>query len=147
MSLVKRLWLAILFTGVSLVVVISLTSAGQLLALSGQFDSYRQHQELSANLYQLKASVLALLSRADPLQPDTASRLQTTHQRAGQLIAHIRQALPGAQGNAFARQATQLWQDYQRNLSSALTIAQTAPQDALAIPNKPITRACNRWPS
>ncbi|MTD33332.1 HAMP domain-containing protein [Paludibacterium sp. dN 18-1] len=132
--LVKRLWLAILFTGVSLVVVISLTSQ-QLLALSGQFDSYRQHQELSANLYQLKASVLAL-SRADPLQPDTASRLQTTHRRAGQLIAHIRQALPGAQGNAFARQATQLWQDYQRNLSSALTIAQTAPQDALAIPEQ-----------
>jgi methyl-accepting chemotaxis protein len=63
--------------------VLAVTSQ-QLFSLTRHVDDYSQHQQLSANLYQFKASVLSL-SRADPLQPETAKHLQQVKQQVQQL--------------------------------------------------------------
>jgi methyl-accepting chemotaxis protein len=134
MSLIKRLWLTVLFTVASLLIVLAVTSQ-QLFSLTRHVDDYSQHQQLSANLYQFKASVLSL-SRADPLQPDTAKHLQQVKQQVQQLSGQIASALPEAEAKPFQEQSNQLWQQYTRNLESALTIAESAPQDALSIPEQ-----------
>ncbi|RQO69315.1 methyl-accepting chemotaxis protein [Aquitalea sp. FJL05] len=134
MSLIKRLWLTILFTVASLLIVLAVTSQ-QLFSLTQHVDDYSQHQQLSANLYQFKAGVLSL-ARADPLQPDTARHLQQIKQQVARLSVNIAASLPDAQAKAFKEQTGQLWQEYARNLESALTIAQSAPQDALSIPEQ-----------
>ena len=134
MSLIKRLWLTILFTVASLLIVLAVTSQ-QLFSLTRHVDDYSQHQQLSANLYQFKASVLSL-SRADPLQPETAKHLQQVKQQVKQLGGRIAAALPADSADKFAQQSNMLWQQYAKNLESALTIAETAPQDALSIPEQ-----------
>ncbi|MBA4708074.1 methyl-accepting chemotaxis protein [Aquitalea aquatica] len=134
MSLIKRLWLTILFTVASLLIVLAVTSQ-QLFSLTQHVDDYSQHQQLSANLYQFKAGVLSL-ARADPLQPDTAQHLQQIKQQVARLSVNIAANLPDAQAKTFKEQTGQLWQEYTRNLESALTIAQSAPQDALSIPEQ-----------
>lgn len=134
MSLIKRLWLTILFTVASLLIVLAVTSQ-QLFSLTQHVDDYSQHQQLSANLYQFKAGVLSL-ARADPLQPDTAKHLQQIKQQVARLSVNIAASLPEAQAKTFKEQTGQLWQEYTRNLESALTIAQSAPQDALSIPEQ-----------
>jgi methyl-accepting chemotaxis protein len=134
MSLVKRLWLTIAFTIASLILVMSLTG-WQLFSLSGHFDRYHSQQALSAGLYRLKADVLSL-ARADPLMADTAKQLSATDAEVARLVPLIAANLPAAEASHFRQQANQLWDDYARNLGNALKIAETAPQDALSIPEQ-----------
>ncbi|MCD5361534.1 methyl-accepting chemotaxis protein [Chromobacterium aquaticum] len=134
MTLAKRLWLTILFTLASLALALVLTGQ-QLLDLTQAVERHSARQQLSANLYQLKASVLQL-SRLDPLLPDSPALLRQTSQTVAQLSQDIAAGLPAAEAQAFRLSVTPLWSAYQRNLNSALTIAETAPQDALAIPEQ-----------
>ena len=143
MTLAKRLWLTILFTLASLALALVLTGQ-QLLDLTQAVERHSARQQLSANLYQLKASVLQL-SRLDPLLPDSPALLRQTSQTVAQLSQDIAAGLPAAEAQAFRLSVTPLWSAYQRNLNSALTIAETAPQDALAIRNKPGSSTCSRW--
>ena len=134
MSFVKRLGLTVLLALLCLLAVMVLSSQ-QLWSLHQGFDQYRDRQMLTANLQTLKAEVLSL-SRADPLMPDTASRLGAVHQLATRLIPQIAQALPEKNRATFQKDADRYWADYHRNLLSALKIAESAPQDALSIPEE-----------
>ena len=134
MTLAKRLWLTILFTLASLALALVLTGQ-QLLGLTQAVERHSARQQLSANLHQLKASVLQL-SRLDPLLPDSPALLRQTSQTVAQLSQDIAAGLPAVEAQAFRLSITPLWSAYQRNLNSALTIAETAPQDALAIPEQ-----------
>ncbi len=134
MTLVKRLWLTVILTLGCLLAVVLLSSQ-QLWSLRGDFDQYRSRQLLSANLQTLKAEVLSL-SRADPLLPDTATQLASVDKSSRQLIAAIASALPAAERDSFAKQASQHWQGYHTNLLSAIKIAETSPEDALSIPEE-----------
>ena len=134
MTLVKRLWLTVAFTLACLIVVMIVSSV-QLLHLREQFSQYRERQQLSTRLQTLKAEVLSL-SRADPLLPDTAPRLNRVNNTVKQLIPAIATALPAAEGQSFKTRSQAFWLDFDKNLRSALTIAETAPEDALSIPEK-----------
>ena len=134
MTLVKRLWLTVILTLACLLAVMLLSSQ-QLWSLRADFEQYRSRQLLSANLQTLKADVLSL-SRADPLLPDTASRLAAVNGSSRQLIAAIVAALPAAERDSFGKQASQHWQAYHQNLQSAIKIAETSPEDALSIPEE-----------
>ncbi len=134
MSLTKRLWLTVLFTLASLVLVMGITGQ-QLFSLTARIDQYRDSQQLAADLYQYKASVLSL-SRADPMQADTAANLKAVQAQVSRLTPAIVAALPADQSARFRDNSSQLWQGYARNLESALKIAETAPQDALSIPEQ-----------
>jgi methyl-accepting chemotaxis protein len=134
MTLVKRLWLTVAFT-LGCLIVVMLLSSQQLFSLRHQFADYRERQQLSTHLQTLKAEVLSL-SRADPLLEDTAPRLARVQQNVGKLIPAISQALPPASRQAFAGKAQGYWQEFAKNLRSALTIAETAPEDALSIPER-----------
>lgn len=128
------MWLTIVATVVSLIVVL-LLSGDQLFVLYHQVDNSYRQQQLSADLYQFKAAVLSL-ARADPLMPETAQRLQRVDALSGKMIKSISAALDPKQGAAFRDQSRQLWQGYRNNLQSAIQISQTAPQDALSIPEQ-----------
>ncbi len=134
MTLVKRLWLTVAFT-LGCLIVVMLLSSQQLFSLRHQFADYRERQQLSTHLQTLKAEVLSL-ARADPLLEDTAPRLARVQQNVGKLIPAISQALPPASRQAFAGKAQGYWQEFAKNLRSALTIAETAPEDALSIPER-----------
>ncbi len=134
MTLVKRLWLTVILTLACLLAVMLLSSQ-QLWSLRSDFEQYRSRQQLSANLQTLKAEVLSL-ARADPLLPDTASRLAAVNGSSRQLIAAIVAALPAAERDSFGKQASQHWQAYHQNLQSAIKIAETSPEDALSIPEQ-----------
>ncbi|MBI3144403.1 MAG: methyl-accepting chemotaxis protein [Pseudogulbenkiania sp.] len=134
MTLVKRLWLTVLFSVASLILVLALTGY-QLTALTRQFDHYRERQTLSANLNELKASVLSL-ARADPLLPDTAERLAGIESTVSRLAGLIAPALPAAQRQAFGGELGRHWGEFAKNLKSAIAIAESAPQDALSIPEQ-----------
>ncbi|TCW31686.1 methyl-accepting chemotaxis protein [Gulbenkiania mobilis] len=134
MTLVTRLRLTVVLTVTSLIVVFFLTGF-QLFRLTDGFDAYRQRQTLSANLYALKAAVLSL-ARADPLLADTAPRLAATDRAVGSLLEAIGPALPADRAQAFDKAVRAPWQEFARQLKSALRIAETAPQDALSIPEQ-----------
>lgn len=134
MSLVNRLWLTIALTVLSLVLVLSLTGF-QLYSLGQQFAQYREQQALSADLNQLKASVLAL-SRADPLMVSTADQLAAAGEQVRQLKASILPALPADQRGSFEQALTHNWAEFSRQMRSALKIAESSPEDALNIPDE-----------
>ncbi|UTH75243.1 methyl-accepting chemotaxis protein [Chromobacterium sp. IIBBL 290-4] len=134
MSLIKRLWLTILFTLASLALVMAVTSQ-QLYSFTHHVDRYSSAQQLSANLQQLKAVALSF-ARADPLLPDTGKRLAEAQSRAAALQRDIEAVLPGGDRQLFSQAMSQHWLSYARNLESALHIAETAPQDALSIPEQ-----------
>ncbi|OHX12719.1 hypothetical protein BI347_03790 [Chromobacterium sphagni] len=134
MSLIKRLWLTIAFTLASLVLVMSITGQ-QLYAFTRHVDSYNQLQQLASNLQQLKAVALSF-SRADPLLPETGRRLQAAQRQVAGLQQEILSGLPAVDSQAFGAVLRGHWQEYARNLASAIHIAETAPQDALSIPEQ-----------
>ncbi|WP_043636264.1 methyl-accepting chemotaxis protein [Chromobacterium haemolyticum] len=134
MTLAKRLWLTIFFTLASLALALILTGQ-QLSGLTRAVDRHSARQQLSASLYQLKAGVLQL-SRLDPLLPDSPARLRDTSLAVARLTGDIAAGLPASEAAPFRQAVSRLWQDYERNLSSALAIAETAPQDALSIPEQ-----------
>ncbi|UGA36119.1 HAMP domain-containing protein [Chromobacterium haemolyticum] len=107
----------------------------QLSGLTRAVDRHSARQQLSASLYQLKAGVLQL-SRLDPLLPDSPARLRDTSLAVARLTGDIAAGLPASEAVPFRQAVSRLWQDYERNLSSALAIAETAPQDALSIPEQ-----------
>ncbi|RMD00784.1 methyl-accepting chemotaxis protein [Aquitalea palustris] len=133
MSLVKRLWLTIAFTLLSLVLALSLTGV-QLYSLTHQFEQYRQRQALSAHLNQLKAAMLSL-ARADPMLDSTARQLADTSRQVQQLRGDILPALPSERRDSFDQTLTQRWEAFTRQIASALKIAETSPEDALNIPD------------
>ncbi|WP_174874805.1 methyl-accepting chemotaxis protein [Vogesella oryzae] len=134
MTLVKRLWLTVALTLACLLAVV-LSSGQQWLALRSEFGSYNQQQQRSSDLQTLKAEVLSL-SRADPLLPETAAKLQAVNVRVGQLLPAIADSLPADEAKTFSSSIGKHWQEFRRNLQSALKIAETAPEDALSIPEQ-----------
>ncbi|WP_158248788.1 methyl-accepting chemotaxis protein [Chromobacterium sinusclupearum] len=134
MSLIKCLWLTISFTLASLALVMAVTGQ-QLYSFTQHVDRYTRLQRLSSNLQQLKAVSLSF-SRADPLLPETAVRLKQAQRQVGILQDEILASLPDADRQAFAGVLRGHWQEYVRNLGSAIRIAETAPQDALSIPEQ-----------
>ncbi|POZ60717.1 methyl-accepting chemotaxis protein [Chromobacterium alticapitis] len=134
MSLIKRLWLTIAFTLASLALVMAVTGQ-QLYAFTRHVDHYNHLQQLSSNLQQLKAIALSF-SRADPLLPETATRLKQAQGQVAALQDEILSSLPAGDSQAFAGALRGHWQEYGRNLGSAIRIAETAPQDALSIPEQ-----------
>ncbi|MEO9386046.1 methyl-accepting chemotaxis protein [Chromobacterium phragmitis] len=134
MSLIKRLWLTIAFTLASLALAMALTGQ-QLYAFTRHVDNYNRLQQLAANLQQLKAVSLSF-SRADPLLPETAERLKQAERQVAGLRRDIHDALPAADAGAFDGALRGHWQAYAANLGSAIRIAETAPQDALSIPEQ-----------
>ncbi|BAK78417.1 methyl-accepting chemotaxis sensory transducer [Pseudogulbenkiania sp. NH8B] len=134
MTLVKRLWLTVLFSVASLILVLALAGY-QLTSLTRQFEHYRERQALSANLNELKAAVLSL-ARADPLLPDTPQRLAGIEASVSRLRQRIVPALPAAQRQAVGAALDKHWGEFAKNLKNAITIAETAPQDALSIPEQ-----------
>jgi len=133
MTLVKRLWLTIAFTLLSLVLALSLTGV-QLYSLTQQFEQYRQRQALSAHLNELKAAMLSL-ARADPMLDSTTRQLADTSRQVNQLREEILPALPAAAREPFGQVLAQRWDAFTRQISSALKIAETSPEDALNIPD------------
>ncbi|MFB9157951.1 methyl-accepting chemotaxis protein [Chromobacterium violaceum] len=134
MSLIKRLWLTIAFTLASLALAMALTGQ-QLYSFTRHVDNYNRLQQLAANLQQLKAVSLSF-SRADPLLPETAERLKQAERQVAALRRDIHEALPAADAGAFDGALRDHWQAYAANLGSAIRIAETAPQDALSIPEQ-----------
>ncbi|MEQ6289598.1 methyl-accepting chemotaxis protein [Vogesella sp. GCM10023246] len=134
MTLVKRLWLTVVLT-LACLLAVALSSGQQWLALRGEFADYSQQQQRSSNLQTLKAEVLSL-SRADPLLPETAAKLAAVDAQVGRLLPAIAAALPADEAQSFRRNTDKHWQDFRRNLQSALKIAESAPQDALSIPEQ-----------
>mgnify|MGYP003362260931 CR=1 FL=1 len=134
MSLIKRLWLTIAFTLASLALVISVTGQ-QLYAFTRHVDNYNRLQQLASDLQQLKAIALSF-ARADPLLPETGLRLQAAQRQVADLQRDIQSNLPAADGQALGAALRGHWQAYVRNLASAIHIAETAPQDALSIPEQ-----------
>ncbi|MFC3624767.1 methyl-accepting chemotaxis protein [Vogesella amnigena] len=134
MTLVQRLWLTVALT-LACLLAVALSSGQQWLALRSEFAGYSRQQQLSSDLQTLKADVLSL-SRADPLLPETASKLASVHGEVGRLLPAIAAALPADEGKLFASSAGKHWQSFHTNLQSALKIAESAPQDALSIPEQ-----------
>lgn len=132
MTLIKRLWLTVCLTLLCLVGVMLLSSQ-QLWTWQGEFSAYRQKQQLNTDMQTLKAEVLSL-ARADPLLSDTAQRISQVKSQVLRLIPAISQNLPAEAGQQFGQQAGKHWQQYYQQLESALQIAESAPQDALNIP-------------
>ena len=120
MTLVKRLWLTVVLT-LACLLAVALSSGQQWLALRGEFADYSQQQQRSSNLQTLKAEVLSL-SRADPLLPETAAKLAAVDAQVGRLLPAIAAALPADEAQSFRRHTDKHWQDFRRNLQSALKI-------------------------
>ena len=132
MTLVKRLWLTVAFT-LGCLLIVMLLSSQQLLALENDFSHYRERQQLATRLQTLKAEVLSL-SRADPLLAETGTQLARINQSVQQLIPAIGSHLPDHDQAGFAKRSLSYWGEFAKNLRSAISIAETAPEDALSIP-------------
>ena len=137
MTLVQRLWLTVALT-LACLLAVALSSGQQWLALRSEFAAYSRQQQLSSDLQILKADVLSL-SRADPLLPETAGKLAGVNREVGRLLPAIAAALPADEGRNFAASAGKHWQSFHTNLQSALKVAESAPQDALSIPEQAYT--------
>ena len=137
MTLVQRLWLTVALT-LACLLAVALSSGQQWLALRSEFAAYSRQQQLSSDLQILKADVLSL-SRADPLLPETAGKLAGVNREVGRLLPAIAAALPADESRSFAASAGKHWQSFHTNLQSALKIAESAPQDALSIPEQAYT--------
>ncbi|AXK39130.1 HAMP domain-containing protein [Crenobacter cavernae] len=138
MTLVKRLRLTAALTLACLIVVFGLTG-WQLSALADRFSQYRERQHFSADLLALKAGALSL-SRADPLLFETRSKLDRVNADVETLNLRVLAALQSEERAAFEGAVVKNWAGYRQQLESAIQIAETAPQDALIIPERAYQR-------
>ncbi|RQW23861.1 methyl-accepting chemotaxis protein [Rhodobacteraceae bacterium CH30] len=132
MTISQRLWSSVAFTLACLLLVMA-SSAYLLERTLGELEHNRQQQALGIQLYTLKSEALAL-SRADPLLDETAVRLKRADVTYARLLPKVLAALPASEHEAFRSAVAASWTQYHQQMASALQIAATAPEDALAIP-------------
>ena len=132
MTISQRLWSSVAFTLACLLLVMA-SSAYLLERTLGELEHNRQQQALGIQLYTLKSEALAL-SRADPLLDETAVRLKHAAAAFSQLLPAVLARLPASEHETFRNAVGANWKQYHQQLASALQIAATAPEDALAMP-------------
>ncbi|MBE9608473.1 methyl-accepting chemotaxis protein [Chitinilyticum piscinae] len=126
-----------------LVTITSILALGTALLLGGwklyqlehDFSDYRASQQSARLLLAMKAEMLDV-SRADPILAETAQRLDRTAQLVSSNAQQLQQLLPAAQFAPMQQLLTGRWSNYLKQFHSAVSIAETSPQDALAIPEQ-----------
>ena len=133
MSLQNQLRLISLATIFPLVCVIALVAVS-LNHLRHDLYGYQKYQTASKQLYSIKADALSM-ARADPIFPDTATQLVDVDQKIGASFrAVIHSGLPERDERLLTR-AEEQWAAYRKGFQSAIDIAASDPEDALAIPD------------
>ena len=110
-----------------------LVAAWQIKLLSQEYVDFSASQQLSYQLTQMQ-SVMLLVSRADPIMPDTTTQLDDADQQLTALMQSIQHALPAEKAKIFHDLLAEGWQPYLKQFRSAVLIAADSPQDALNIP-------------
>ena len=132
MSISSRLYALAILAAATLLAVIGF-NAWQLERLDQAFRDFDARLSVIHTLTRIKATSLSV-SRADPVMPDTPKRLAEADKSVGRDLASVRTAL-GADPR-FDAEITGQWQEYLRQFGSAIRIADSEPQDALAIPEQ-----------
>ncbi|WP_348944325.1 methyl-accepting chemotaxis protein [Chitinibacter sp. FCG-7] len=132
MKIAAQLKLGSVLTGLALGLAV-LLAAGNLQRLKHSFDSYRDAQRSAEQLVRLKVDMLTL-SRLDVMQPDIGNQLTQYEQSIKQSAAAVQ--LPAAQQTQFNQAMAEHWARYLTQFRNAVLIAETSPEDALAIPEQ-----------
>ena len=110
-----------------------LVSGWQLKQLSSEYHAFSAAQQVSYQLTQMQAEMLSI-SRADPILPDTPEQLNEVARTVEDLRTRLQQALPADKRQPLNTLLQNGWSPYLTQFRSAVTIAETSPQDALTIP-------------
>lgn len=132
MRIVSQLRLVSAISTLCLAAVI-MASGWQLWRLAHEYRAFSSAQQASYQLMQMQAVMLSV-SRADPILPDTAGRLDEAEQTIKTLQAGVIATLPSAEAQTFSSLLEQAWPPYLLQFRSAVKIATENPQDALNIP-------------
>ncbi|WP_273431983.1 methyl-accepting chemotaxis protein [Chitinibacter tainanensis] len=132
MKIAAQLFFGRILIGVALGIGV-LLAGWNLQQLNDSYQTYRTSQQAANQLVQLKVDMLTT-SRLDVMQPDINSQLD----HYGQQIAATSQTLKLAAGEqqAITRLLQDNWQRYLKQFKQAAVIAETAPEDALAMPEQ-----------
>ncbi|WP_035055221.1 methyl-accepting chemotaxis protein [Andreprevotia chitinilytica] len=101
-------------------------------------DDYRRDhtsQQALAAVSTLRSTML-LVSRADPLAPDTEARLVAAEKTVDAAARDVAPLLDEAAAKQLSGALSQQWADYLKQFHSAVQISATSPQDALNIPEQ-----------
>lgn len=126
-----------------LVTLITVTALSAALLLGGwnlyrldtEFGAYRNSQQSTRLLLAMKADMLGI-SRADPILPDTAGRLDSADASVRRNAAELGTLLDSTRAGELNTLLGTHWQNYLKQFRSAVQIAESSPQDALSIPEQ-----------
>lgn len=129
-------------TQLRLIAVVTLLSLGaviifaiaQLSLLRSEFGNYRTQQSFSDNLNAIKSEALAI-SRADPILPETETRLNEADARVHALQKNFEAIALDEEGRNKLGHINALWDEYIKGFQLAFKIAATSPADALTAPD------------
>jgi methyl-accepting chemotaxis protein len=133
MKIAHRLGLVSVVTFVSLGIVIGLTAV-LLQQLGAEFVRYQQRQHIASLILQLKNQSLSI-SRADPVMIETNAQLASADTSIRGLLGELAKS-GQSDVTASVQKVTPFWQEYQRFFLQAIKTAETAPQDAMSVPEQ-----------
>lgn len=133
MSLQSQLRLISTVTILPLVCVIALVAIS-LNQLRHDLSGYQEYQTASKQLFSIKANALSM-ARADPIFPDTATQLAEVDKKVGESFRSVGALRLPALDQRLLSQAVEQWASYRKGFQSAIDIASSSPEDALAIPD------------
>ncbi|SMC25916.1 methyl-accepting chemotaxis protein [Andreprevotia lacus DSM 23236] len=105
----------------------------QISLLQNDYRRYHDSQQAQAAVAAMRSTML-IVSRADPLAPDTGERLNEAEQAVQKHAAGLLDNSDA--GKALSAALNQHWQEYLKQFRSAVRISETSPQDALNIPEQ-----------
>lgn len=133
MTIQKQLRLLTAATIVSLAAVVGLTVAS-LTHLRQQFAAFEAEQTIAQSMLEIQATALGM-ARADPILPDTPSRLDSANSRIHRLVEQIAAQNPEPATRKAMDMIVSNWSDYHKGFAGAIKIASESPADALQIPD------------
>ncbi|WP_269532344.1 methyl-accepting chemotaxis protein [Chitinimonas sp. BJYL2] len=134
MSLSRQLLLVSVIAVAVLALAIAITAI-RIGSLRQQVVLLEGSQQSVTLLLAIKATALSV-SRADPIMPETKPQLEQANQRIESDAGLLLRTLDAKSRKDIDTQVLPQWRDYLKQFQSALTIAETSPQDALSIPEQ-----------
>jgi len=110
-------------------------NAWQLQQLEARFANYETRQNAIFRLTTVKANALSV-ARADPILEETDKVLRQTDELIQAELLALRDDLEPSEHQRLDEQINQNWKNYLKQFQSAVKIAATAPEDAIAIPEQ-----------
>jgi len=107
----------------------------KLSVLTKNFTANQQMQTSLNQLAQMKSTMLTI-SRLDVMSPDISKQLQDGETQIADIQKQLSNSLTDEQATVLNQVLNQNWQRYLKQFSNAVQIAETSPEDAIAIPEQ-----------